>query len=178
MREYELTAFDKGDFQDPNGNFWCSGALKGVSEPVKFVVKDPTKFNVGDMLYGEIIEATSKAGKPYKRFKRAKKPEDNHSFSGGKREWQPRDDMAIRAQWAIGQALSKFPENCYQATDEDRMTLLHNIEHFAKEIYAMVDNVKGSVVTGSQKESEEEFASLVASAVDNGTEINLNDIPF
>lgn len=53
---------------------------------------------------------------------------------GGGFKGQPRDDAAIRAQWAIGQAYSNQPDG---AKPED-------IEKTAKMLYAMVDRVKGS----------------------------------
>lgn len=74
-QEYTITAFEKGDFQDNHGNYWCSMVVDGVGEPVKIVVKDPTKYEVGMKLFGDITEQTSKAGNAYLRFKRAQQGE-------------------------------------------------------------------------------------------------------
>ena len=74
-QEYEVTWFQPTDFADNHNNYWCNVAFQGVSEPLKWVVKDPTKVKVGDKVFGEIKEQTSKAGKPYQRFYRAERPD-------------------------------------------------------------------------------------------------------
>jgi len=61
-QEYEVTWFQPTDFADNHNNYWCNVAFQGVSEPLKWVVKDPTKVKVGDKVFGEIKEQTSKAG--------------------------------------------------------------------------------------------------------------------
>lgn len=187
-KEYEVLQFKIGDFQDNHGNTWCDMTLQGVSEPVRIVVKDPTKIKDGDKLYGEIKKQTSKAGKDYLRFYRETRPDDSQQgfgnrTGGAKPAWQPRDDSAIRAQWAIGQAvtihMTHAPSKGFTRSDE--------IEKTAKELFSMVDRVKGSVVTGSTNPGETkefstmddgEFASLMAKNLDEGTPINLEEIPF
>lgn len=141
-QDYKLTAFNPGDFQDPHGNTWCDAAFEGLSEPVKMVVKDPTQYKEGQMLYGEITVATSRAGKPYNRFKRQQKPDQEQSYTpkAEKKEWQPRDDMAIRAQWAIGQAVQLY--GILWGRDKTPWEP-HWAEKKAKEFYLMVDRVKG-----------------------------------
>jgi hypothetical protein len=135
-QEYEIIQFKKGDFQDNHGNFWCDMALRGVSEPVKIVVKDPTKYQDGDKIYGRITQETSKAGKSYQRFRRELAPDEN-TPSHGSRSYTPRDDAAIRAQFSIKTAveLLKNPE---AEVKEDI------IEHWAKVFYKMIDRVKDS----------------------------------
>lgn len=83
-QEYEITEFRKGDFQDNYGNTWCDMVLLGVGEPVRIVVKNPLdeQYTVGNKLYGEIKEVTSKAGKAYKRFYREERPEQTQGFHG------------------------------------------------------------------------------------------------
>jgi hypothetical protein len=135
-QEYEIIQFKKGDFQDNHGNFWCNVALRGLSEPVMIVVKDPTKYKDGDKIYGRITQETSKAGKSYQRFRREPRPDEN-TPSHGSRSYTPRDDAAIRAQFSIKTAveLLKTPEaNVAEDT----------IEHWAKVFYKMVDRVKDS----------------------------------
>lgn len=107
-QDYTLTSFNPGDFQDPHGNTWCDAAFQGIAEPVKMVVKDPTQYKEGQVVYGEITIATSRAGKPYNRFKRQQKPDQEQGYApkSDKKEWQPRDDMAIRAQFAIKSAIA------------------------------------------------------------------------
>lgn len=108
-KDYEVSSFKPGDFVDPHGNYWCEAAFKGVSEPVRWVVKDPTSVQVGQVVYGRVTDETSKAGKPYLRFRREQK-EDNERTTqtyAPKKEWQPRDDDRIAAQWALGRSYEK-----------------------------------------------------------------------
>lgn len=189
MQDYKVLQFKKGDFQDNHGNYWCDMALEGVSEPVRIVVKDPSKYADGMELYGEVKEQTSKAGKTYLRFFRGQK--EQQSFI--KKEWQPRDDSAIRAQWAIGQSVV-----LYNANNEDSLGPHMNvIEAQAKELYAMVDRVKGETPvktletpqTGYDKakqvrkqldydaSDDPEFASMMAKGLE-ADDIKLDDIPF
>lgn len=116
-QELKLTLFEKGDYQDPHGNYWCNATFElpdgTIEDHVKWVVKDPMTVKVGESYYGELEEKTSQQGKPYLRFYRKQRPDDSPSpaqLSGpgsavAKSEWKPRDDSHIRAQWAIGQAV-------------------------------------------------------------------------
>lgn len=166
-QDYKLKSFEASDFKDNNNNFWCTAVFEGVGEPLKWVVRDPTKIVVGDEYFGEIRDWTSAAGKVWPRFYREEKPEQNHGQSQGggqtaKKEWQPRDDNAIRAQWAIGQAVSTH--------DWAKGTTNYGfIEERAKEFYTMVDRVKGS----SDVPPQDTIAPVV-----EGEPFNLDDIPF
>jgi hypothetical protein len=170
-QDYEILQFKPSDFQDQNGNYWCDMALKGVSEPVKIVVKDPTQFKDGQSLYGHITDETSKAGKAYRRFRREKKADFHEKV--GKKEWTPRDDMAIRAQWAIGQSMSHF------ATKDE--VKLADVETLAGALFDMVDRVKDSGLKATGVEGEQnqmdEFKDKVVE-FDDEAPINLADIPF
>lgn len=81
-QEYKILQFKKGDFQDAHLNYWCDMALEGVSEPVRIAVKDPMTYSDGMTLYGHITDETSKAGKPYRRFRKDQRDEGQQSFSG------------------------------------------------------------------------------------------------
>lgn len=131
---------------------------------------------VGDEVFGKI-----EGGK----FSLEKKD----GFSSPRRDFTPRPDHheEIKAQWAIGQSLSKFEQNCYQAMGADRQTLLDNIEDFAKELYAMVDKVKGTQSTTSGYEKAKQTRAKLDDEpeepdeviTDIGDEpIDLKDIPF
>lgn len=210
-QEYVLNAFEPSDFQDPHGNYWCSGVLQGVGEPVKMVVKDPMQFKPGMELYGTVKEVPTKKdpNKTYLRFFREKRPDDNQqSFGGtGKKEWQPRDDAAIRAQWAINQSREYIQ---HMLGKDAKLT---EVLETAKLFFAMVEQVKDSVdaapspttpeqglsgyaqakaqrqtlnakkdtvadVPEDDAEAQSLIASAVSSAVDDGVPINLDDIPF
>lgn len=101
---------------------------------------------------------------------------------GGNR--QPRDDAAIRAQWAIGQAVEITGRN-FGVGDKE---LLPTVERTAKELYAMVDRVKGSTqqetpeVKVTPETNENDFQTKLGNSFDtdgNITEqIDLSEIPF
>lgn len=160
-QDYELTQFQGSDFKDQNGNTWCTAVFRGVGEPVKWVVKDITKIQVGQSYYGEIKTQQGKSGKDYLRFYREQRPDQNHggNSSGGKREYQPRDDSAIRAQWAIGQAVHMFTPLFESAAEakmkiEDFTNVNGRIEAQAKELYVMVNRVKDSGTTDLKVEGQ------------------------
>lgn len=60
--------------------------------------------------------------------------------------WQPRDDNAIKAQWAIGQAINLASVKM----DKEAITL-PVIEQYARELYATVSRVKGDKVTAADE---------------------------
>jgi hypothetical protein len=185
-QDYKLTSFEKSDFQDNFGNYWCNAAFEGVSEPVRWVVKDPASVEVGKVYYGEIKDATSKAGKAYLRFHREKKEDAQPSHSETpKQEWQPRDDSHIRAQWAIGQAVSALV-----ALNTDGKLEYGVVEDIAKKLFAMVDRVKGSSESTdpkantpalTEKPSATGITAKTSDAVydvPEGEPFSLDDIPF
>ncbi len=137
-QDYVLKDFKISDYKDNNGNTWCTAVFDGEGEPVKWVVKDPTGLREGRFYYGHIEDKTSQAGKPYRRFYRDKRPDASSGAS--KSTYQPRDDMAIRAQWAIGQAVNMIG----QKVQGETVTAITPIENLAKELYAMVERVKNS----------------------------------
>jgi len=63
-----------------------------------------------------------------------------------------RDDYAIRAQWAIGQAINLAAVKM----DKDKITL-PVIEKYAKELFATVSRVKGEELTAEQAVEAESF---------------------
>jgi hypothetical protein len=201
-QDYKVLQFKKGDFRDNNNNYWCDMALHGVGEPVRIVVKDPTQYHDGMELYGRVEEKTSQAGKQYLRFYREQKDDNQASFTAStstppapsgqpvKKEWQPRDDNAIRAQWAIGQAVSKVELPFTDAS------YYQSVESVAKKLYAMVETVK-DFSTGTQptpprgteavkeqiapaasnQDDDADFASLLQRGFE-ADGIDINDIPF
>lgn len=78
MQEFEVMGLERSDFHDDFGNEWTNVAFVGhSSEPIKWVLKEPSKVKVGDKVYGEIVTKTSKAGKPYLRFYKKDRPNDS-----------------------------------------------------------------------------------------------------
>lgn len=165
MKDYKLVQFKESDFKDNFGNTWCDAAFEGISEPVKWVVKDPSKIEVGNTYYGEIIQKTSKADKPYQRFYAKKKEESTDN----KEEYWEDKNLSIRAQWAIGQAVQateiKTSDNGYEK----------DIEYLANMFYKMVNRIKLTDAEIERKEQEDSFKPIEDPA---DTSINLDDIPF
>lgn len=111
-KEYTIKTYKPGDFKDMNGNAWTEVLFEEyASEPIKWVVKDPTAYSIGQKVYGHLETKESKAGKPYLRFYRDQKPD----FHGGgaasvgsvaaKKEWQPKDEHAIAKAVALKAAV-------------------------------------------------------------------------
>lgn len=151
-QDFKLTSFEKSDFMTGQ-NYWCTGAFEGVSEPVKIVTPSPEKWVVGNEYYGEVVTAESKAGKPYLRFKREQRSDANQtSFNGnGKREYTDHHE-AIKAQWAIGQAVQLVSNKDY-VNQGNHGSLNGFIEDTAKELYAMVDRVQESPKAHAPKQN-------------------------
>jgi hypothetical protein len=66
--------------------------------------------------------------------------------------WQPRDDNAIRAQWAIGQAINLASVKM----DKEAITL-PVIEKYARQLYETVSRVKGDEVTAEEQAEAKEY---------------------
>lgn len=200
---YKLRSLNKGDYQDAHGNYWCTAAFYGEAEPIRWVIKDPTTIEIEKEYYGNITDEVSKQGKAYRRFRREQEPEVAQTTDSKDEYWTGKND-SIRAQFAIKAALSKFETGCYSAMGADRMTMLHNIRDFARELYTMVDEVQQPAetveappMTGYERAKavkEAIEAKQLAESLDNGTPmpvdttdyseidtekpINLEDIPF
>lgn len=176
-QEYKVLQFKVGNFQDNFGNTWCDMALEGVGEPVRIVVKDPSTIKDGDVIYGEIREHESKAGKTYQRFHKVMR--EQQSFTKPDRQddayWEDKNS-AIRAQFAIKTAVEWL---------KSQEAGIADVENAAKMFYSMVDRVKTPEVKAEVKQEvkpeskdvDSEYASLVKTGYQTDN-INLDDIPF
>lgn len=179
-------------------NYWVG--FEGHQNDVLIRAKNAPE--VGGMEYGTVSQETSKAGKQYFKFKREQKDGGNFhseapstSFKGKPKSEYVDHHESIKAQWAIGQALSKFKEGCYECSGADRVTLLSNIEDFAKELYEMSERVAGNDpkeqrgIEGTgydvAKATADQIKERVAEATDSDVAdfdfeepIDLSQIPF
>lgn len=96
-QDYKISAYKPSDFQDNFGNWWVEVAFEGVSEPARWAMKDPMKYKVGDTVYGHMVDATSRAGKPYSKFVRDQKEEYTPTQSSGSNSGQSTDESIARA---------------------------------------------------------------------------------
>jgi hypothetical protein len=156
--------------------------------PVKFNLMEGSVSDGQKITCEEAATKTSSKGTDYQQLRKVKPVgsdplyEDNTTFA--KPAYQPREDHheAIKAQWAIGQAVQVFISEKGKSLDQ--------VEIDAKEFYGMVERVKssepktgyntfkqaGEAVKAKQDTpvSNEEVDSLINS----GEEISLADIPF
>lgn len=160
--------------------------------PVKFNLMEGSVSDGQKITCEEAATKTSSKGTDYQQLRKVKPVgsdplyEDNTTFA--KPAYQPREDHheAIKAQWAIGQAVQLHIAVTAKGGEEAQ-----SIEDTAKELFAMVDRVKvgeqpksgydafkqaGEAVKAKQDTpvSNEEVDSLINS----GEEISLADIPF
>lgn len=94
---------------------------------------------------GEVESYVSKQGDRFVRQHKAEQP-------AGARGSYGRDDAAIRAQWAIGQAINLASVKM----DKDAITL-PVIETYAKQLFATVSRVKGETVTPDMEKEAEQY---------------------
>jgi len=125
-QEYEITRVSEQEPRTYTGDFgttyYIKVMLKGHAKPVEIGKKSPDGLKVGDTVFGTIRPTEY----PTDGFKSERKP-----FNASR---SPRDDMAIRAQWAIGQAIALF------TSGKDNQ--IGDIEKNAKDFFLMVDSVK------------------------------------
>lgn len=89
---------------------------------------------------GEIVFGTIESNEYGLKFKTASKV--GGGFGGQNRPL--RDDSAIQAQWAIGQAMSWFGGDPASRLDKDDTPPFDKVEALANDLFAMIDRVKGS----------------------------------
>ena len=190
MQDYKITKVVKRDS-------WSNDFGKFQTYAIQFDNKDnwvqwnkkfngedePTPPELGDEVYGEVVNG---------KFKIGKKDGGQNFYSStpkpAKKEWQPRDDSHIKAQWAIGQAMSHF-------ANKDKVSL-EDVEKLAGALFEMVDRVKGNdpKAPGGIDETSNGYEKFkqVASAIkedlppvdsyddviDSGEPIDISNIPF
>jgi hypothetical protein len=173
MAEYEITkvsskpprswSFNDKKTGQPVAMETYKVLVKGEDDPIDVNRKTGNPPTVGEVLSGT-LETTD--------FGRKFKPErkSGPSFGG-------RDQDAIKAQWAIGQAVGLFTSG--------KDTEIGDIEKNAKDFFLMVDRVKQTAVPPKPPAtamSDDDFVNLVATGsepqADGDDLINLNDPSF
>lgn len=193
-QEYTVREVKTTGQQDDNNNDMLWVTFEGIQDnALMFARKHP---EVQGKEYGEIVKQKSKAGKEYYRFYRKQREEGHqaqqNSFKGSeKKEWQPRDDDRIVAQWAIGQAVAAYTKTGHPVDFKE-------IEEWATKFYAMVDRVKGSesksepskgsgyetfkaaggTIKSEALANEQPPASVYDDVIDSGEQIDISQIPF
>lgn len=185
LAEYKVKFLEVGDFQDQHGNYWCNAAFDGIGEPVRWVIKDPSKIKEGESYYGKVTMEKSKAGNAYLRFRREERPEGAPlpDKPGG---YVPKDSDAIRAQWAIGRAIEMYNA---EKIGKDKLV------ETAKYLYGLVDTIKGVAApvdapeapqslkakwaeTQKQAEDTEKVVDLTEGEIMGTEEFDMSQVPF
>lgn len=169
---------------DKTGDTWIQWNKKFKGD------EEPTPPQTGDEVFGDVANGKFKIGKKDGGFT---PNASSNSFKGSdKKEWIPRDDDRIVAQWAIGQAVQlMLPSSAKNALSPEVL------EDTAKMFYQMVDRVKGGEksepsratgyeafkAAGGQVKSEalaneEVPVSAYDDVIDNGDPIDVSQIPF
>lgn len=130
MAEYKITQVSSQppkEYDGQNGKiYYIKVALQGHAKPVSIGKKSPNALKPGDTVYGTIMPTEY----------------DTDNFKAENKPYQaatPKDQDAIKAQWAIGQAVEINIK--YEPTFD-----VIKVEKVAKDLYSMVDRVKGSSV--------------------------------
>jgi hypothetical protein len=178
-KDYTVNQFKVGTFTDPNGNTWCDMALQGVGEPVKIVVKDPTKFHDGMELYGKIEEKTSKAGKTYLRFYREQKQDapaqgSTYDSNGAKHG----NALKIAADFYLGRGVHDMNEDQFVGAVESLAKRIFSISIPEQAVASTETKVQATGTTSPELQSlASTYGNDVVAEIPDG-EINLDSIPF
>lgn len=168
---YTVKDMKISDRVDAHGNTWVNVAFEEYGEPVAMVVKDPHSVKQGNKYDGEIKELTSQKGSKYNRFFRDK-PQDfsqgSQQRGGTKREYT-RDDSAIQAQWAIGQANTQAVNGLIEADA---------VEEKAKDFFDMIDRVKNHDKPEEDKHLNDDQKQVAAVVPNADKMVELSEIPF
>lgn len=185
-QDYTITAVvkrdtwsnDYGKYQtyavqfDKTGEQWIQWNKKFKGD------EEPTPPQTGDEVFGDVTNGKFKIGKKDGGYTASS------SFKGSeKKEWVPRDDDRIVAQWAIGQAVSW----CTAQGNK-----LDEVEEIAKGFYQMVDRVKGGEkpeqpkgagyeafkAAGGQVKSDLPTEEVPVEAYEDITDEMMQSIPF
>lgn len=171
LKDYKLVSFEKGDFQDFHKNYWCTAVFEGVGEPIKWVVKDPTKVTEGETYYGEIKEETSKAGKSYLRFYKKQAPDaQGASQGGGSSAYSGERSDGMRQGMCINNA-ANFINAQNVANSMTPAEWAQMVYEFARALYSL-----GELTAANVPPAVSDAFNVTNEDMDKP--INLSDIPF
>lgn len=147
--------------------------LEGVSEVVEITKKpDSPVPKEGDSLYGT-LDMSGQYGPKFKSERRADNSFGGGGNAGSKPAYQPKDEKAIQAMWAIGQAVAANGERNDQKIG-DYTGVVFDI---AVELFNMVDLVKNNgVEEKAEPETPKSDLEAVADLMD--APVDLSEIPF
>lgn len=140
-------------WQSPDGNKKIWSVKLSTPDGKDYQLKTYSQAIAGPNFTGEVYSYLDKRGERFVR-QATKAPAEAGSRTGG----YHRDDDAIRAQWAIGQAI-----NLASVKMEKQDITLPVIERYARELFATVSRVKGETLTPERE-------AAAAAAIQNFTQ--------
>lgn len=144
VRQWTPWENEDGPIRDKYGNYKGSILFdEDHGEPIDATFKQHPA--VGDKKYGSVEPYTTQMGKKRTKFVRADKPQEEQQRSTTSYTYTPRDDAAIQAQWAIGQAVNWVSIQGGQ---------WGKVEPVARDFYAMINRVKNST---SETTADDEY---------------------
>lgn len=185
-KDYTIREFKAGTFQDQNGNLWCDMVLEeNPSEPVRIVVKDPTKFSNGMKIYGKIKAMTSQQGKQYYRFFREKHPDSAPTSGKYDSAGQKHGNcLKIAADFYLAKGVASMTEDDFVRAIQELSSKLFTIQ-IPDTVVTETNSVQGSTMPIREVgRSTPEMQSLAKTFTPDAVvpvpeeEINLDDIPF
>lgn len=207
-QEYTITRVSQGPPREYTGDYgttyYVKCMLQGHERPVEIGKKEKNSLKVGDTVFGDIIPSVlNEMGEPKfptDSFKPSKKP-----FSGDYKG-KPKDEAAIKAMWAIGQSVTfhtsvtsdttasvtdieSTAKSFYAMVDRVKNTgtqsegqavqaapqASNEEKSHSKRDWTSIGKPKTPEPT--EPDNSEQWASL-ANSLDQGTPIDLNEIPF
>lgn len=183
MHEFTLKDPRKMGERDPKygQSYWCYAHESNM--PVKFNLMDGDVHDGDKISCEEYTVRKSSKGTEYQQLRKVKVAgqtvvSGSTNPQPAKKEWQPRDDDRIVAQWAIGQATKYFEGDDFKtAQPEDYATFIANVEGLAREFFSMVERVKNPKAKSAEVKVQPEEDAVVED-FDDRDPINLDDIPF
>lgn len=154
--------------------------LQGYNGYVQLSQKaDKAAPNPGEVLNGDITRDSRGNPKFKKEYSPAGGSAQGSGRSYGERSaYQPKDEAAIKAMWAIGQAIALTNPHA-KASDP-----IARLESVAKELFDMVDRVKTDPMENVSSDGTAELPPvevydkvITTEEFDRG-QINIDDIPF
>jgi hypothetical protein len=138
--------------RDNHGNF--KGSVHFDEDERQADATFKTQPEKGDKKYGDLVEYETRSGNKRLKFQRTDRPLDGQTSltpaNDHKGEYWDDKNAQIRAQWAIGQALKWL-----KISDVSKEPNYDNVETLAKEVFAMVDRVKGVSESTDPKDSQQ-----------------------
>lgn len=185
-QEYTVKSIKTTGQQDNNNNDMLWVNFEGIQDAaLMFAQKHP---EVEGKEYGEITTEKGKtSGKEYLRFRRKQREDGFHAQAPTqKKEWQPRDDEAIKAQWALGRAYEKH--GATETAIKEASWLIEAVDRVkhpkAEGVYQEktgYDAFKKAADTVKERVEEvtpvEAYADVQVEEIDD-TPIDLSEIPF